>query len=127
MIDIYCDGACSGNPGRGGWAYVLIRDGKRYECSGNDGSATGNRMELMAAICGLAETKEWDIIRLHSDSQYLVYTMSKGWKRNSNLDLWDVLEMLVKCRTVEWVWLPEKDGDLNQRRAHELAQKASRG
>ena len=92
VVNIHCDGACSGNPGPGGWAAMLTIPGKpnKRAISGKaDTTTTNNRMELTAAIEGLKALKQPCQITLFSDSTYLVKTMSKNWKRNANQDLWE--------------------------------------
>jgi ribonuclease HI len=107
---IFTDGACKGNPGSGGWAAVTIRDGQRHIISGNDRHTTNNRMELIAAIKGLEGTPEKQEVVLYTDSQYLVNTMTRGWKRNANLDLWEKLDPLCKDRKVTWKWVRGHQG-----------------
>ena len=100
MINIYTDGACQGNPGPGGWAAIVEEDGGSRELSGRESKTTNNRMEVMAAIKGLEGTPDGSSVTLHSDSRYLVNTMTKEWKRNVNVDLWDRLDALVASRNV---------------------------
>ena len=107
---IFTDGACQGNPGRGGWAAVTIRDGQRHIISGNDRHTTNNRMELTAAIKGLEGAPRDQEVVIYTDSQYLVNTMTRGWKRNANLDLWEKLDQLCKDRKVTWKWVRGHQG-----------------
>lgn len=113
-VTIFTDGACKGNPGRGGWAAVLIRNGVQQVICGGEPRTTNNRMELMAAIKGLEAaaiaTHPVQEFVLYTDSQYLVNTMTKGWKRNANLDLWERLDRLVKTRQVTWKWVRGHNG-----------------
>jgi ribonuclease HI len=102
---IFTDGACKGNPGRGGWAAVTVRNGQRHIISGNDRYTTNNRMELTAAIKGLEDIPQDGEVVIYSDSQYLVNTMTRNWKRNANLDLWEKLDQLCKDRRVTWRWV----------------------
>ena len=111
QIQIYTDGGSIGNPGPGGYGVVLLNNQKRQEFSGGYRLTTNNRMELMAAIVGLGETKEGCQITLYSDSRYLVDGMNKGWAKSwrankwkkankrkaSNTDLWKIL--LKLCET----------------------------
>jgi len=103
--EIFTCGACAGNRGRGGWAAVFFKNGERGIVSGNDRSTTANRMELTAAIRGLLATRECQKVTVHSDSQYLINTMTRGWDRNSNLDLWAQLDQLQTTRNIAWKWL----------------------
>lgn len=121
MINIYTDGACSGNPGPGGWGAIVVRDGEELELKGGADETTNNRMELTAAIEGLECTIENTEITVHSDSQYLVNTMTKNWKRNTNHDLWQRLDDLVSNRKVNWVWVRGHDGHPQNERADKLA------
>lgn len=117
LIEIYTDGACSGNPGPGGWAAILRMGEHSREISGFAPATTNNRMELMAAIQGLAALKRRCSVRLYSDSSYLVNAFSKGWldnwRRNGwkkadkqpveNQDLWLKLLSLCEGQEVEFV------------------------
>ena len=105
LSDIYTYGACEGNRGRGGWAAVFFLDGERRILSGDDRSTTSNRMELTAAIRGLLATKEHQNVIIHSDSQYLINTMTRGWERNTNLDLWAQLDQIRQTRNIAWKWV----------------------
>lgn len=118
-VVIYTDGACSGNPGPGGYGAVLIYDGHRKELSGGFNLTTNNRMEIMAAIVALSALKRNCEVILYTDSQYLVNALTKGWverwrangwKRNKkelafNADLWERLLNLCRRHKVEFVWL----------------------
>ena len=129
-VDIYTDGACSGNPGPGGWAAVLIAGGKEREISGYAPSTTNNRMELTAAIEALKRLKSPCSVRLYSDSAYLVSAFNKNWignwKRNgwknaskdpvSNQDLWEELDRLAAIHSVEWIKVAgHADNEYNNR------------
>jgi len=106
LVHIYCDGACSGNPGRGGWAAILAvpRSSITKVISGSCDKTTNNRMELTAAIEGLSHLKTECVVKLFSDSTYLCYTMAKNWKRNANQDLWQQLDRLASTHQVTWTW-----------------------
>ena len=133
-VAIWTDGACSGNPGPGGWGAVLTWDGHAKELSGGEPHTTNNRMELMAAIAALEALKRPSAIDLYTDSQYLrggVTSWIKGWTRNGwktadrkpvkNVDLWQRLETARERHDVTWHWVKghaETDGNL---RADELA------
>jgi ribonuclease HI len=138
-VEIYTDGACSGNPGPGGYGVVLLHGTRRKELSGGYSLTTNNRMELMAAIVGLRALKQKCKVRLHSDSQYLVNAITKGWaetwrkndwKRNRNEkalnpDLWAELMDLAEKHDVEFVWVPAHSGIPENERADRLSVKAS--
>jgi len=128
LIDIYTDGACIGNPGPGGWAALVIEGGRSLELKGHVDNTTNNQMEILAAIKGLEQTPPGSAVTVHSDSQYLVYTMSRGWKREMNLELWEALDKLVSVRRVSWVWVRGHAGHKENTRANLLArQMAEKG
>jgi ribonuclease HI len=111
-VDIYTDGACKGNPGRGGWAAILMdENGEKQVLHGSDPRTTNNKMELMGAIKGLEAAPDGAQVTIYSDSQYLVNTMTKGWKRNKNQDLWKKLDDLCSGPRVRWRWVPGHAGD----------------
>ncbi len=130
----FTDGACSGNPGPGGWGAILDFDGARKELSGGAPETTNNRMELTASIKALSALKRPCTVELHTDSQYLrlgITQWIKGWKRNGwktadrkpvkNVDLWQALDALIAQHKVDWRWVRGHAGhDLNER-ADELA------
>jgi ribonuclease HI len=128
-VSLYTDGACRGNPGRGGWGAILVYGKFEKEMSGGEPLTTNNRMELMAAIAGLSALKEACRVTLYSDSKYLVDAFNegwvygwreKGWKRGKdelkNPDLWAKLYELVKSHEVTFVWVKGHNGhDYNER------------
>jgi ribonuclease HI len=130
----HTDGACSGNPGPGGWGAILEWDGHVKELSGGEELTTNNRMELMAAIMALESLKRPCDVEVHTDSQYLrdgVTGWIHGWKRNGwktaakkpvkNAELWQRLDEVAGRHTVSWHWVKGHAGhDLNER-ADELA------
>ena len=131
----YTDGACSGNPGPGGWAAVLLYNEHKKEISGREESTTNNRMELTAAIKALEALTEPCRVTLYSDSSYLVNGMTKGWaeswqkngwrksdkKPALNPDLWERLLELCQIHKVEFVWIRGHDGDEYNERCDRLA------
>jgi cyclic pyranopterin monophosphate synthase len=121
VIHIYTDGACVGNPGPGGWAAIIVDGAKKRELKGREESTTNNRMEILAAVRGLEQTPPGSQVTIHSDSQYLVRTMTENWKRNTNLDLWHELDRLVAERSVGWVWIKGHAGHFENERANRLA------
>lgn len=134
MIDIYTDGACSGNPGPGGWGALIIDGDERREFYGGEAETTNNRMELMGAIRALEETAGADEVRLFTDSQYVkngINDWIHNWKRNGwktaakkpvkNKDLWQALETQIEGRKVDWRWVKGHNGDPGNERADELA------
>ncbi len=121
MIDIFTDGACSGNPGRGGWGAVILRNGHMQELSGRERRTTNNRMEMTAVIEGLAAVPPGSQVTVYSDSQYVVNTMTKNWKRNKNQDLWAKLDRETAARQVTWEWIRGHAGHPMNERADRLA------
>ena len=136
-VEIFCDGACSGNPGPGGYGAILRYGGHEKELSGAEGDTTNNRMELTGAITALESLKRPCRVVVTTDSQYLVKGMrewldgwvKKGWKNSKkepvlNRDLWERLLGLAKIHQIEWVWVRGHDGHLENERCDELARKA---
>jgi len=133
-VIIHTDGACSGNPGPGGWGIILQWNGHSRELKGGEAHTTNNRMELTAAIMALESLKRDCEVELHTDSQYLRDGITKwihGWKRNGwrtadkkpvkNADLWKRLETALERHHVKWHWVRGHAGhDLNER-ADQLA------
>jgi ribonuclease HI len=133
-VTIWTDGACSGNPGPGGWGAVLISDSREKDLSGGEAMTTNNRMELMAAISALEALRRPSIVDLHTDSQYLRGGISgwiKGWKRNGwrtadrkpvkNVDLWERLDALAGLHEIHWHWVRGHAGTEANERADRLA------
>ena len=134
QVIVHTDGACSGNPGPGGWGVILEWNGHKKELKGGEPHTTNNRMELMAAIAALESLNRACAVHIHTDSQYLRDGITKwihGWKRNGwktadkkpvkNVDLWQRLDAALKSHEVHWHWVRGHAGhDLNER-ADELA------
>lgn len=134
-VEIYTDGACSGNPGPGGYGTILVYQGKEKELSCGYAQTTNNRMELTAAIVGLQALREPCEVTLYSDSKYLVDAVTlgwaqkwrkNGWKRNAkeaaaNPDLWEELLRLLEIHTVQWVWVKGHAGHPMNERCDRLA------
>ncbi len=125
---VYADGSCIGNPGHGGWGVVLIDPaGLQTEFSGAILSTTNNRMEITAVIEALRRIPDGAPVKLHSDSQYVIKTMTLGWKRRENVDLWLLLDAEVTKHRVTWQWVRGHAGDPLNERADELARSAAEG
>jgi ribonuclease HI len=135
-VDIYTDGACSGNPGPGGWGAILRYDGREKELFGYDAATTNNRMELMAVIEALRSLKRSIPVRVHTDSQYVQKGMTEwihGWKRRGwktagkepvkNEDLWRTLDALATTHAIQWFWVKGHAGHPENERADELARR----
>lgn len=121
-MNIYTDGSCSDNPGPGGWAAIVLSDNNEpLRLSGHDPKTTNNRMELTAAIKGLEAAPPGSEVTLFSDSEYLVKTMTRNWKRNVNQDLWDRLDSLSGSRQVAWKWVRGHAGNNWNEEADRLA------
>ena len=136
MIDIYTDGACSGNPGPGGWGAILRKDATEKELFGGEALTTNNRMEMMAVIEALRALKTPVEARVHTDSQYVQKGISEwihGWKRRGwktankepvkNEDLWRELDRLAAQHRIEWIWVKGHAGHVENERADELARR----
>ena len=136
VIDIYTDGACSGNPGPGGWGALLRSDGRERELLGYSPQTTNNRMELLAAIRALEAVNGQRAVRVTTDSTYVKDGITKwihGWKRNGwktaakkpvkNSDLWRALEEQVARHEVTWAWVKGHSNHPENERADELARK----
>jgi ribonuclease HI len=121
MVEIYTDGACLGNPGPGGWAAIVVENGSRRVLCGGDEHTTNNRMEMLAVINGLKAVPESAQVIVCSDSQYVVNTMTRNWKRNKNQDLWDKLDSEVGKRKVKWQWVRGHNGHPQNEEADKLA------
>ena len=121
MIEIYTDGACSGNPGPGGWAALIVSGGKTEKLHGGEDPTTNNRMEMLAAIKGLEAVPPSSAVTVFSDSRLLVNTMTLGWKRNKNRDLWEQLDEAAAARRVRWQWVKGHADDPMNREADRLA------
>ena len=134
-VDLYTDGACRGNPGRGGWGAILVYGSREKEMSGGEPMTTNNRMELMAAIAGLEALREPCEVTLTSDSKYLTDAINKGWliswKKNGwkkadkspvlNVELWERIDRLISYHTVTFVWVHGHRGHVYNERCDVLA------
>ena len=133
-VVIYTDGACSGNPGPGGWGAILTFNGHEKELSGGEEMTTNNRMELIAAISALEALSRPCEIDLWTDSEYLrggIMSWMKGWKRNGwktadkkpvkNVELWQRLDEAAQQHNIEWHWVKGHAGHEMNERADELA------
>ncbi|MEK6747113.1 MAG: ribonuclease HI [Pseudomonadota bacterium] len=136
-VKIYTDGACSGNPGPGGWGAILVYGDKEKELSGFEAETTNNRMELMAAIAALEQLKTPCVVDLYSDSTYVLKGISewlpawkaRGWKTADkkpvkNVEYWQRLEEATKAHSIKWHWVKGHNGHAMNERADELARKA---
>ncbi|MBR4761457.1 MAG: ribonuclease HI [Clostridia bacterium] len=134
-VEIFTDGACSGNPGPGGWGAILRYAGREKELSGGEASTTNNRMELTAAIMALSALKEPCKVTLTTDSKYVCDGMNLGWARSwrnngwrkadkkpaQNIELWDELLRLDDLHEIEFVWVKGHNGHPENERCDKLA------
>lgn len=133
-VIIYTDGACRGNPGKGGWGAILRYKSKVKELHGGEHDTTNNRMELMAAISALEALKKPCVVHLHIDSKYVLDGITKwlpnwkkkGWKTASkapvkNEDLWRRLDDAIKTHDIDWRWVKGHSGNQGNERADALA------
>ncbi len=138
LIEIWTDGACSGNPGPGGWGALLVTEGHRKELYGAASDTTNNRMELMAAIEALNALKKPSHVKLYTDSTYVKDGLTKwinGWKRNGwktaakkpvkNKDLWQALENATARHDISWIWVKGHAGEEGNEIADGLARKGA--
>jgi ribonuclease HI len=135
VVDIHCDGACSPNPGVGGWGAILSSNERKRELRGAELTTTNNRMELTAAIRALEALKLPCTVRLYTDSLYVMNAFKKGWLANwqrngwrtadkkpvSNVDLWQELHALTLQHEVQWNWVKGHSTNEGNNRADELA------
>jgi ribonuclease HI len=134
LVEIFTDGACSGNPGPGGWGAILRYGAAEKELCGGEAATTNNRMEMTAAIRALETLKRPSTVRIHTDSIYLKDGITRwihawktrGWKTADkkpvkNVDLWQRLEAALEHHQVEWVWVRGHSGHPENERADALA------
>lgn len=135
VFKVYTDGACSGNPGPGGWATIIVKDGKETVLSGYNPQTTNNRMEIMSVICGLSAIKEPSNVEVTSDSKYVcdainqkwIYAWKKNmWKKSNkqpvqNVDLWMQLLPLLRKHKVKFIWIKGHNGNPYNERCDKLA------
>lgn len=138
-VEIFTDGACKGNPGKGGWG-VLLRSGPHEkELSGSERDTTNNRMEMMAVLRALDALKEPCEVALHTDSRYVIDGMTKwmfgwqkkGWKTADNKpvkneDLWRALVLAAKPHKIDWIWVRGHAGHVENERVDHLASEAAK-
>ena len=136
-VEIHTDGACSGNPGPGGWGAILTSGTHRKELYGGEPISTNNRMELMAAIQALEALKRPSVVELYTDSAYLrngITAWIHSWKRKNwrtadnkpvkNVELWQRLDAALGSHTIHWHWVKGHAGNIENERADELARMA---
>ncbi|OIN86676.1 MAG: ribonuclease HI [Alphaproteobacteria bacterium CG1_02_46_17] len=134
FVELFTDGACSGNPGPGGWGVLLRFKGTEKELCGGELDTTNNRMELMAAIEGLRALSRPCRVKIHTDSKYVLQGITewlegwkaKGWKTANrkpvkNQDLWQDLDQEIARHDIEWIWVKGHAGHIENERADELA------
>jgi cyclic pyranopterin phosphate synthase len=123
MIRIYTDGSCLGNPGAGGWAALIVpEDGTPQAIGGPEEHTTNNRMEQTAVIKALEQAPAGTGVTVYTDSTYVINTMTRGWKRRVNTDLWDRLDELVRERSVKWEWVKGHAGHPQNEFVNDLAE-----
>lgn len=132
VVEIFTDGACSGNPGPGGWGAILRYNGVEKELSGGDSDTTNNRMELMAAIVALETLTRPVNVHLTTDSVYVKDGITKwihgwkkkNWKKVKNIDLWQRLDTATQRHTIQWSWVKGHAGHIENERCDQLARDA---
>ena len=133
-VELFTDGACSGNPGPGGWAAILRTGEREKELSGGDPATTNNKMELMGVISGLEALKRPCVVKLYTDSKYVLEGATKwihGWKKNGwrtadkkpvkNIELWQRLDAAQQPHRMHWAWVKGHSGHVENDRADALA------
>jgi ribonuclease HI len=138
VVEVFTDGSCLGNPGRGGWGVLLRYRGVEKELSGSEAETTNNRMELMGAIAALEALTRPSTVRLSTDSayvkngitQWLPRWKANGWKTAAkkpvkNQDLWERLDTALGTHRIEWKWVKGHAGDPDNERVDDLARKAA--
>lgn len=140
QVEVYTDGACSGNPGPGGWGAILSYNGHELELSGGAAETTNNRMELTAVLRALQKLKEPCTVELYSDSKYVIDSLQKGWvwgwkkrgwiksdkKPALNVDLWEQVLLLIQTHDVHYHWVKGHAENAYNNRCDELAVMESR-
>ena len=133
-VEIFTDGACSGNPGPGGWGAIMRSKGVEKELSGGEKDSTNNRMEMMAVIVALESLTRPCAVKITTDSQYVMKGMMEwlpGWKKRNwktaakkpvkNVDLWKRMELAAQAHELEWEWVRGHQGHIENERADQLA------
>ena len=137
-VTIYTDGACSGNPGPGGWGAILMYNDVKKEISGGENPTTNNKMELMAAVEALSMLKMPCEVNLYSDSAYLINCFQNNWLKSwkaknwvnskrepvKNIDLWQELDQLLSKHKIRWIWVKGHNGHPENERVDKLARDA---
>ena len=134
LIEIYTDGACSGNPGPGGWGAIILYNNDSSTLSGGEKLTTNNRMEITAVIKSLEIIEENSEIKIYTDSKYVINGITnwiKSWKENDwissnkkvvkNVDLWKNLELLVQKKIISWQWVKGHSGNKMNEKVDEIA------
>lgn len=136
IVTIYTDGGCEPNPGRGGWAAILVSGGHSKEISGSEKDTTNNRMELTAAIRALESLNKKCVVNLYTDSQYLKQGVTEwmpNWKKRNwnrkggelkNIDLWQTLDDLIQKHSIHWHWVKGHAGHPENERCDRLVSRA---
>lgn len=120
-LTIYTDGSCSPNPGKGGWAFVFIKNNREWCVSGGEKKTTNNKMELTAVIRALEFNSEEINFKIYSDSRYVINCAKGEWRKLKNVKLWEEYGVVSKNKNIEWVWVKGHSGDRYNDLVDELA------
>lgn len=138
-VEIFSDGSCEGNPGRGGWAALIRSGGQERTLAGTEAKSTNNRMELMAALKALESLAQASQVRFYTDSEYLRRGITewlpnwqaRGWKRKggalANVELWQALAQAIQRHQIDWKWVKGHAGHTENQRVDRLARQAMMG
>ena len=121
VVVAYTDGACSGNPGIGGWGAIICAAEKEFELSGSEAQTTNNRMEVMAIVSVLEQCKDANAVEIYSDSTYAIKCASREWKRNKNQDLWERYDKASAGKKITFHYVKGHNGNVMNERADALA------
>jgi len=125
MVEVYTDGSCI-NGCIGGWGFIMITNNIEYHVSGRNENTTNNRMELQAVIEALVFKKEINKYKIYTDSKLILHCAKRDWKRNANLDLWKLYDIVSEGKEIEWEWVKAHNGNYYNDLVDNLARKTAK-